>query len=489
MNTMRMGLLCALVGWMAADAQAQWGTYGSPDPIPLGQAAPRDSYAPAAISRASYVAAADGSGPVIPPPPSAALPQPPMSAPGGVPQLPTPTPGNVPQPSMPGPRMVPQPATESNAVMSILNEPGPAFNPAPGCGAPAPSGCANNGDVRGDVCGGFGNCCSPWYASFDALYMTRSTPPRTYTSAEPTNNPVNQGYFSDVNWTPGGQGTVGYRFGCGCNWAIQGTYWGLAESSSDGGPGIPGPYVTPMIFGMTDVLGTSGGTGAGGAQQANSWTDSSPCHHIWRTYDAQDVEITLARTVCGGECNGFGVDFLAGFRWFRFQDGFMFGAQRQDDGSAYAGNWLYLDDRITNDLYGGQIGCTASYRFADCWKVFVTPMVGIFDNHMTLDYNLYAQGNGTYYQGSSQTYPNPNYPVHATADGLAFLTQIDVGLDWDICRHVSTQLGYRVMAMTGMGLSDGQIPFYGNDTQSIANIHHDDSLILHGAFAGVTFSW
>ena len=135
MNTMRMGLLCALVGWMAADAQAQWGTYGSPDPIPLGQAAPRDSYAPAAISRASYVAAADGSGPVIPPPPSAALPQPPMSAPGGVPQLPTPTPGNVPQPSMPGPGMVPQPATESNAVMSILNEPGPAFNPAPGCGA------------------------------------------------------------------------------------------------------------------------------------------------------------------------------------------------------------------------------------------------------------------------------------------------------------------------------------------------------------------
>ena len=53
--------------------------------------------------------------------------------------------------------------------------------------------------------------------------------------------PVNQGYFNDVNWTWGGQGTIGYRFGCTCDWAVEGTYWGLAESSSDGGPTFPVP--------------------------------------------------------------------------------------------------------------------------------------------------------------------------------------------------------------------------------------------------------
>ena len=72
-------------------------------------------------------------------------------------------------------------------------------------------------------------------------------------------NPVNQGYFNDVNWTWGGQATVGYRFGCCCDWAVEGTYWGLAESNSDGGPGIPGPYVSPMTFGLTSILGTTGG--------------------------------------------------------------------------------------------------------------------------------------------------------------------------------------------------------------------------------------
>ena len=42
-----------------------------------------------------------------------------------------------------------------------------------------------------------------------------------------------------MNWTWGEQATIGYRFGCCCEWAVEATYWGLAESNSDGGPGIP----------------------------------------------------------------------------------------------------------------------------------------------------------------------------------------------------------------------------------------------------------
>jgi hypothetical protein len=178
-------------------------------------------------------------------------------------------------------------------------------------------------------------------------------------------------------------------------------------------------------------------------------------------------------------------------RWFRFQDGFVFGAERANDGSAYANDWFYLNDHITNDLIGVQTGLCASYRFADCWKVFITPKFGLYDNHMTLDYNAYAQAcsGGQQYQASSSTYCNPNYPVHTTADGFSCLTQVDLGLDWQVSPHFGLQLGYRLMAMTGMGLSGSQIPFYGNDTQAIANISHTDSLILHGAFGGITFCW
>ncbi|MEI8375241.1 MAG: BBP7 family outer membrane beta-barrel protein [Planctomycetota bacterium] len=459
MNAMRMGLFCALIGWMVADAQAQLGTYGSPDPIPLGQYTQQPSYVPAVASRGSYATTVDNSGPKLPPAPY----------------------GNI-----------PQPPSESSAVSTMLNEPHATVSPSSGCNMLPTGGCikdAGNCDVRGDVCGG-GGCCSPWFASLDTLYMTRNRPNKVYTSAE-ANHLENQGYFNDANWTWGGQASVGYRFGCGCDWALQGTYWGLADSSSDGNPGITQPYVTPMIFGLTDILGTTGGTG-GGVQTANNYFDQSPDHHIWRNYEAQNLELNLVRTLCGGECNRVGLDFMVGVRWFRFQDGLVFGAQRDpNDGSAYAGDWIYLNDRITNDLVGLQAGFNASYRFADCWKAFITPKFGVYNNHMTLDYNVYAVSStsATQYQASSQTYPNQNYPVHAGTDGFAFMTQVDLGLDWQVTRHVSTQLGYRVVAVTGMGLADNQIPFYGNDTQAIADIDRNGSLILHGAFGGLTFSW
>jgi hypothetical protein len=64
-----------------------------------------------------------------------------------------------------------------------------------------------------------------------------------------------------------------------------------------------------------------------------------------------------------------------------------------------------------------------------------------------------------------------------------------LGLDWQITQHIATQFGYRLVAATGIGLTDSQIPFYANDTQAINSIQHNGDLILHGAFAGFTFCW
>ena len=268
---------------------AQWGTYGAPDPIPLGQAAPWDSYPPAMASRTSYVTAADGSGPTLIADPSAGIPPPP---------------------------------SESAAVSTMLNQPGTKVYPAAPCGTLPPAGYIRepgNCDTHGDVCRVGNGCCSPWYASFDALYMNRNLPNPVFTSYQ-YSNADNQGYFNNMDWTWGGQATLGYRFGCGCDWALEGTYWALAESDTDGGPNCSGPYATPMTFGLTNILGTG--------QQANAWTDGSPDHHIWLNWMAQDVEFNLVRTLWGGDCNRVGLDFLAGVRWFRFQDGLVFGAQR-----------------------------------------------------------------------------------------------------------------------------------------------------------------
>ena len=82
--------------------------------------------------------------------------------------------------------------------------------------------------------------------------------------------------------------------------------------------------------------------------------------------------------------------------------------------------------------------------------------------------------------------PNGTYPVNSSDNVVSFLTQIDVGLDWQFSPNWSANIGYRVVAISGIGLADEQIPVRVNDIPDIAEIDYNGNLILHGAFAGLT---
>ena len=47
-----------------------------------------------------------------------------------------------------------------------------------------------------------------------------------------------------------------------------------------------------------------------------------------------------------------------------------------------------------------------------------------------------------------------------------------MGTEWQFTRNWSARAGYRVVAITGMGLADDQFPQYMVDTPEIANIQH-----------------
>jgi hypothetical protein len=67
------------------------------------------------------------------------------------------------------------------------------------------------------------------------------------------------------------------------------------------------------------------------------------------------------------------------------------------------------------------------------------------------------------------------------------LTQLDLGLEWQITQHLGAQVGYRVVGITGLALSDNQIPNLADDTRDISLICKGGSLVLQGVFAGMTF--
>ena len=184
---------------MAADARAQLGTYGAPDPISWSQDTLPAGNMPTVATRTTYISTADG---------SASIPA--------------------------------APSHDASGLGPMLSQPGPNANATGSQTSVMPSGgyCNNAGYQGGE---GWDNCCccSPWYASFDFLYMGRNQPNTLYLSYQevaPPALPVNQGHFDNFAWTPGGQATVGYRFGCCCDWALEATYWGLAESDTDGAP-------------------------------------------------------------------------------------------------------------------------------------------------------------------------------------------------------------------------------------------------------------
>ena len=206
-------------------------------------------------------------------------------------------------------------------------------------------------------------------------------------------------------------------------------------------------------------------------------------HGIQRENNVQSLEINFFRNHCCCASN-LDVCFSAGVRYFRFSDELDFTSYTN-----YAApfNQAQLTDRIVNNLIGFQFGADVNYNLGCNVHFFLNPKIGIYDNHMNLNYNL------TNSDGVPAVSTDPNvpggYPVNASKDGLAFMTQVDLGLGWQFAHNWDAFIGYRLVFATGMGLADDQLPMYFVDLPGIADIKHSGDMLLSGAFAGLTYSF
>ena len=339
------------------------------------------------------------------------------------------------------------------------------------------SACGTNGEgcASGDVCG---QACCPWYASVSALVLGRTEGRRLWTShatGDLTNQLTNTQFGTEWKW--GGEVRFGRRFCCGCTpYALEAVYWTTEPMTGYVSTTNPGGTVsTPLVISPMEFNGTP----------AENWFDGAKEHRLWRRDEFHNIEINLIREQLAWTCDSpWDIGWSFGVRFFRFQDYLQFGslAGVGTDWNDLAAT-AYLSDNITNNLVGAQFGFDAAYNVFDGVRLFITPKVGIYNNYMDSTFQAHT-GNGI--DGSG---PYGNFPVHATKNGVSFLTQIDLGADWQLTRNWSVRAGYRVVAVTGMGLADDQFPQYMVDTPEIANIQHCSSLVLHGAFAGIAYNF
>lgn len=498
MKLFQVTVFLCLVALCATTAEAQFGLYGSPELLDLSQQGPAASSYGQATRTPYWVRPAAPAARAVP---MAAVPPPPL---GYYPARPVQRavadryadlPAEPAPPESPYPPPATIPAEDPNGVDQMLSDSGGYGAPGyreqagregcPDCDPP----CDERDSfgramyhleqaVWGFYGGGPAEGWGPWYASASALVMGRNLPNRLWTTYETGNDP-HQLDGLPFEWRWGGEIRFGRRFCCGSTWSLEATYWTLDPLSSFSSITHPNGVSTTLTVGNVFF----------GGYPATEWFDAALEHRLRRTNEVHNVELNVLRyRIFSTAQLPWDVDCLVGVRFFRFDENLVFSsvADPANMSDTTMDHEAFLDDRITNNLVGFQFGFDADYYIAPTWRVSLAPKFGIYNNHIEHRFGAYL-GDGTVAQ--QYEYPGLTYPVNSTEDVVSFLTQVDLALEWQFARNWSAHIGYRVVAVTDVGLADHQIPHFIVDIPAIADIDHNANLILHGAVVGLSYNF
>ena len=305
-----------------------------------------------------------------------------------------------------------------------------------------------------------------WFGSLAGLVMTRDLPnglSTTFNSSNVNTNLLDTSQ-AHANWAGGGQVMFGRWWGPQ-TYGMQFIYWGTGPMTGTASVTDPNFQLsTPFNLGNVNI----------GNQSPTFYFDNAHEHALWRKDGFNNFEWNAMRRATFGCCaprlmfTGF-----AGVRYFRFQDGLIFGGVNSnnfsDNGGAFA---AYLNTGVTNSLVGIQLGTRIDYFVLPRVRLYAQPMMGLFGNQVSMREHLYS-GDGM--QG---------FDVLARRSTVSTLGQIDVGAGYQITPRFSAFAAYRLIGVTRVGLADNQIPAFWADQQGMSQIKTNGDLILHGVLMG-----
>jgi hypothetical protein len=276
---------------------------------------------------------------------------------------------------------------------------------------------------------------------------------------------------AEEGWRNGFEARLGRRFGACGEWAVEADYWRIDSLDASASASVDGGTVsTPFLVGDIEFGGVNGSVLFNGAS----------VHRIQRHDEFENFEFNLihAPLVLGGGCCPLEVQWLAGFRWFRFDERLVFESENPN------GQTAFLGDRIYNYLYGGQVGLDAGVRLGCRVRVFAAVKLGLYENHIQNTFDAQS-GDGVHANPIAGSGVAGAFPVSAAEDRLAALAQWDAGVQCQICPYLYAFAGYRLLAVTGLGLADHQFLTRTVNIPEYQTIKSNGELFLHGAYAGV----
>ncbi len=322
-----------------------------------------------------------------------------------------------------------------------------------------------------------------WYASAAGLYMSRDKSRRVWTTYENNNNSnqLMNTHDADTDWEGGADLRLGRFFACN-RWALELGYWSVNNFSGYASQTHANSVSSPLQF--NDLEFAVG-------DPVVDYFDSAAEHRLSRSNELHNIEINLieGRTTNVG-CGPWSHQMLAGVRYFKFDEDLAF--ETLDLGGTWGGNGgldeVRLSDSTANDLIGVQLGCMFQRQLGCRTRLVLTPKFGVYNNHIENSFDL-RRGDGTAAAPSAISGVAGSYPVESSTDVVAFLSEANIGLQYQATPRWTLFGGYRVVVVTNVGLTDEQIPQFIVDIPEIADIDTSGSLVLQGAYFGATRSF
>lgn len=318
-------------------------------------------------------------------------------------------------------------------------------------------------------------CChdgASWFAGVSGLVMTRDRGSKLYTTSE-VGNPANQildTQQADVGWGGGWQVNLGRRLpcdDCGAHRGLEFIYWQLETLVG-----------TASARSEQDLLGTPLDLQSVtiGGNPAASWFENAREHRLHRENQIYSFELNLlSAPLVGDPSRRLRATWLVGLRYFHFDESLVFGSASggNEFGSNGGANEAYLVADVRNQLWGAQIGGRA-----DCWlgprlSLFAAPKIGLYGNHVEHRAQLYSGDNLS------------GFDIASSKTDVAVLAELDLGGRWNFAGRWSAFGGYRLVAVSGVALSDSQVPPLVASSSAWEDVDSGGSLLVHGALAGL----
>lgn len=397
-----------------------------------------------------------------------------------------------------GPMTYPDPPAYGSGVGPAYAGPSHAGPMSSDYHAAASGGWDGMGACGAQSCGPV--CNNPWYGYGGAIVMGRANGhnwvPLGYEVSTGTDLVTTQS--SPQKWAGGYEVTIGKYFNCGCN-AIEFRWMHLIPGRSQydaATTNVPGNFASRLDF---SGLNYDDGNGP---QNASVWGNNSQYQCLVREFNYYGAELDLLGGGFGcGNCTGcdpcgspgfasgsrFGGNWLAGVRWFHYDDYFRYNSELNGGATNGEADELWYEMRSRNDLVGFQIGGQLTYALSRSFTILGSSRFGVYNNHITHWQGVHG-GAGTYATFNSGAQAGTAYNINASRDALAFLGEIDLGARWQITNCIAARFGYRAMGISGVATSEDQIS---RNFACACDANRIDlsSIALHGLYAGGEICW